>query len=528
MNDSLTPASAVSNQLPGTHAWPAITDIRAPEPVIPPFPVDLIPEPLREWIVDSTERLGVPPEVMWAPAIAAFGSLIGRTRRIYPKAVDDGWYEEPTFWSLLIAPPTTKKTQAQKRAVRPLLELEDEIANEYHTKLSTFEAQRRVLDIQIKAVEGKVKTAASNSDTVKLTEAQSDLEGLLREREAIPSSPPRLSVTDATIEKMQVMLAENPKGLILVRDEFDGQLQTMTTVGHENDRAFLLEGYNTDAHYSVDRMSRESIRIAPSISITGTIQPDTVAPLIKSAIKTGGGDGFLTRFQLPVLYGLDDVVEGHDRQANAAAQERAMAVARRLLEGAQAHMAHPDKPDPPTVRFAPDAQEHADKWRASLQARAKDSSIRKHPAFMSHLGKTEAFGMRLALLFHVIDEVGGNKSSVVTLEQAQAATATADYYLRHAEVMYEVIQDIALKDAEYLLGRFRKGTLTSGQNVTDYQRSTKRSANDLDAAFQLLERHGYVYIHETANAGARSTRTVYINPAIHTSSAPAKEGQLPS
>jgi len=504
-----------------------MTTLRAPEPAIPPFPVDLIPEPLRDWVVDTTERLGVPPEVMWAPAIAGFGSLIGRTRRIYPKSVDDGWYEEPTFWSLLIAPPTTKKSQAMKRAVRPLLDLEDELAKDFQAKLSALDAQRRVLEIRIKSVEDKVKNAAKKSDVKKLTEAQTELEELLREQAAIPASAPRLSVTDATIEKVQVMLAENPKGLILVRDEFDGQLQKMNTVGHENDRAFLLEGYNTDAHYSVDRMSRESIRIAPSISITGTIQPDTVAPLIKSAIKTGGGDGFLTRFQLPVLYGLDDVVEGHDRQANASAQARAKTVASQLLKGAQAHMSHPDKPEPPTVRFAPDAQHHADKWRASLQARAKDSAIRKHPAFMSHLGKTEAFGMRLALLFHVIEEVAGNKSTTVTLEQAQAATATADYFLRHAEIMYGVYQDIALKNAEYLLRRFRNGTLADGQNVTDYQRSAKKLADEIDAALRLLERHGYVRVHEIPNSGARSTRMVYINPAIHTPAPTSAEG-LPS
>ena len=62
---------------------------------------------------------------------------------------------------------------------------------------------------------------------------------------------PRIKVTDATIEAVAAILAGNPRGLLLVRDELAAWLGNLAKYG-EGDRAFFLEAYG--AHpYVVDR-----------------------------------------------------------------------------------------------------------------------------------------------------------------------------------------------------------------------------------------------------------------------------------
>lgn len=295
---------------PVESSWPAMKPLGAAGAAAQPFPTHLIPESVRSWVVDTAERLGAPVAAIWAPVIAGFGSLIGRTRRIYPRAINKGWFEIATFWTLLIARPGSKKSQALKQAVRPLLEMEDEIAHAFKAESPARQARLKTLEIRITAAEKRLEQAALKGEDSKIHEEQQVLEGLIKEEAQIQKSAYRLMVTDTTIEKLQVLLQENPKGIFFQRDEFDGQLQKMDTIGRENDRTFLLEGYDADGQYNVDRMSRESVRITPTVAIAGTIQPEIVAPLIKKAVDTGGGDGFVSRFQLPVLWDLDDVSEG--------------------------------------------------------------------------------------------------------------------------------------------------------------------------------------------------------------------------
>jgi putative DNA primase/helicase len=59
----------------------------------------MIPEPLREWIVDVSERMQIPPDFATVGAVVVAGSLIGRQVGIHPKRQDD-WLVVPNLWVL--------------------------------------------------------------------------------------------------------------------------------------------------------------------------------------------------------------------------------------------------------------------------------------------------------------------------------------------------------------------------------------------------------------------------------------------
>ncbi|MEZ4871333.1 MAG: DUF3987 domain-containing protein [Bdellovibrionales bacterium] len=80
----------------------------------------MIPKPLRDWIVDTCDRLQVPLDYVATSVIVALSSVIGRQVSIRPKQ-NDNFTVIPTVWGGLIAPPSTLKSPAITQALVPLI-----------------------------------------------------------------------------------------------------------------------------------------------------------------------------------------------------------------------------------------------------------------------------------------------------------------------------------------------------------------------------------------------------------------------
>jgi hypothetical protein len=99
---------------------------------------------------------------------------------------------------------------------------------------------------------------------------------------------------DPTIEKVARLVLENPKGLMLLRDELSGWIGSLDRYGGAGgDRAFYLESYG-GRPYAVDRMKDPEPIVVPSLSVVilGGMQPDRMVTLIFS----GDDDGLAARF----------------------------------------------------------------------------------------------------------------------------------------------------------------------------------------------------------------------------------------
>lgn len=506
---SATPAPGAVSPAPG---WPEPRPLPAVHQKPPAIPVDLIPEPIRDRVVDLAERIGVPAEAVLAPTIVGLGRVIGNTRRIFPKAHEEEWFEIATFWAMLVAGPSTKKSATITQALRPLRDIEESMYEEYKAGAFKRAATLTRIETQLAEVQKLIRTA----DTPAKVESLEDELAKLYEREAeARRSAPRLVVNDVTVEKLGELLAENPRGLVTVRDELSGLFAQMNAVGRENDRSFLLEAYNADGSYTFDRIGRGTTRVpSVSLSIVGGIQPEIVKPLIRKSIETAGGDGFLSRFQLPVLYDLGSVPRDEDRPVNQAAAGRAHTIYEHLQAQAQQHLSNPHRVSPSGFHFDPDAQKYMDAWRLGIEKRIQSPELGGFPAFQAHLGKTAGFGMRLALLFHAIDEADGRRSDYITLEQAKAATGLAEYYLKHAEALYECTTVPSLQTAHRLLEKFKNGDFDDGIKTPALQRATGINKADLMEALQVLESHNWVKLIKQKNPGAKASTVVQLHPNL--------------
>src|SRR5438067_2294124 len=66
---------------------------------------------------------------------------------------------------------------------------------------------------------------------------------------------------DSTVEKLGIRLQDNPRGLLIVRDELSGWLHGLEKQGREGDRQFYLEAWNGTGSFTVDRIERGTLHI---------------------------------------------------------------------------------------------------------------------------------------------------------------------------------------------------------------------------------------------------------------------------
>jgi hypothetical protein len=91
------------------------------------------------------------------------------------------------------------------------------------------------------------------------------------------------------------------------------------------------------------------------------------------------------------------------------------------------------------------------------------------------------------------------------------------FYSQHARRIYNVVARFDLASAYELLDRINKGQLHDGFNPRDDIQRREwpklRSSGEIEAAIELLERHGYVKLGEERTDG-RPKRIVRIHPEL--------------
>ena len=300
--------------------WPALQPL--PDDALPPVPTlpgDLVPAAWRPWLTDAAERLDVPLEMVVVPALVMLGGVIGRRLCLSPKHHDD-WRVVPNVWGAVIARPGFLKTPAMHEAKRFLSRLAA-AATEWHTALAAAMAiEREIVETEIKKLKRDATLKGGKPEAMRAT-----LEELTARLAAAVAIPTRFYTNDSTVEKLGMLLNENPTGLLLLRDELAGWLHNLEKPGREGDREFFLEAWNGVGDFYVDRIGRGTLHIpALTIGICGTMQPGKLQAYVTEAIAEGrGADGLLQRFQLLVWPDFSGEWRNVDRPPDIAARERA-------------------------------------------------------------------------------------------------------------------------------------------------------------------------------------------------------------
>jgi putative DNA primase/helicase len=474
---------------------------------------------LQPWLVDAADRLDAPLEMVAIPAHVMLGGLIGRRLGLCPKRYDD-WVVVANVWGAIITRPGFLKSPAMHEAKRHLDRLAAAATAAHETRAATVEVERAIIETAIKKLKNEATRREADPESLrtKLAELQQRLSAAV----AIPT---RFYTNDSTVEKLGVLLNENPTGLLLLRDELAGWLRTLDKPGREGDREFFLEAWNGVGRYCVDRIGRGSIDIpALTIGICGTMQPGKLQAYVAEALDEGrGADGLLQRFQLLVWPDFDGEWHNVDRPPDLAARARAW----RVFEAVATLSAGiPGSTDIPTIRFAPDAQELFDAWRGELEARLRSDEFTDCPAYESHVAKYRSLMPALALIRHVADTVdaaaGGSVSFVsgsVGLTAAQNAAALIDFFDEHARRVYAPELHQQRSPHALLAAKIKIGAVRDGDPIRDIGRhgwTGLKTAEAVEHACATLAPLGWVRIEESPRAvqGGRPSRVLRLHPTL--------------
>ncbi len=236
-----------------------------------PFPTDALPHVLGTFVREQATALGCDEAFIALPLLAVVASAIGNNRVICLKK---GWTEPSILWTAIVADSGTLKSPAIRSVVDPL-----------------FAIQRR------KQAEFAKRQEDHDSEMKRWKEMDEVEKKQHKCPKPIASSPERLVCSDVTIEKLFELLSDNPRGLLLCKDEFNTWLRSFTrykTGGSGSDMPHWLELYQA-GNLTIDRKTGERRTISiehASVSVCGGIQPTVLA---KAMTEEFFESGFVAR-----------------------------------------------------------------------------------------------------------------------------------------------------------------------------------------------------------------------------------------
>src|SRR5262249_47230998 len=142
--------------------------------------------------VSAAAALNCDPSYVALPALAVAASAVGNSRAVALKAT---WREPPILWTVIVGDSGTLKTPALRLALQPMLAAQQRRHLVYKEQLAQHTRE--------KAARGK----------------------------ADGDPPPVLEqcfVSDITVERLAEVLEDNPRGLLVARDELSGWLASFT------------------------------------------------------------------------------------------------------------------------------------------------------------------------------------------------------------------------------------------------------------------------------------------------------------
>ena len=485
--------------------WPVLIPLE--RPVLPALDLAHLPAWLGAHARALAAATETPPELAGAMTLAAASTACAR------RLVVEGapGYREPTnLWWVVALPPGNRKSAVESGARAPLVAWEEHAAALLEPAIRQATSDRKSAEARIKGLRARLASPSCKAeDVARLTREVAEAE---RDVPEVPV-PPRLWTSDATPERLGVLLGEHGECMALLSSEggiFD-------VIGGRYSRGvpnldLMLKGHTADFDV-VDRLSRDTVRLRyPRITLGLSPQPDVLDGL---ADQPGfAGRGLLGRVLW--LVPRSNVGERrHDGPPVPDAVRGAYASALHAMldwPAGTEHGCHVLRPDDAALA----------EWRAyrdAVEVQLRPGGPLEHVGAWG--GKAPGAALRLAAVLHGAEHAHGRPWE----HRIGAATMTAALELLAVVQTHSVTAlasmgaDPRHERARYLLGWLRRQG-TTGHTLRDVQRGVEgriRTATEVRAVAELLVERGYVRVVEpapTGKSGRPRGPVLLVNPAV--------------
>lgn len=234
-----------------------------------PFPIHALPSAVTAMISESANAIGCDEALVAMPMLAVLGAAIGTTRQI---RIREEWLAFPILWTVCVAESGSQKSPAADVALNYVRQREAKLAKEYAAQCKEY---RRACKLAKRPKGSAIEPGGEP-------------------RHDLPQEPAcrHVLVDDVTVEALGMVLSDNPRGVLLARDELSGWFGSFDRYAQKGgaDEPFFLKAYSGRSH-SVNRRTGDvrSIHIdRAAVWLTGVIPPRVLKRALGSVHRESG------------------------------------------------------------------------------------------------------------------------------------------------------------------------------------------------------------------------------------------------
>lgn len=486
----------VPGQAAEVPAFQKITPLTPQSSALPPFPVDALPEVIRNYVSAVAEHSQTAPDMA---AVISLGVLATCLQGKYKVEGTPGYTEQLSLYTVVIAAPGERKSSVMRDMTRFLYDYEQEYNAAHSQEIRENRMKREALERQISCLQKKLERNENLHDEAELQLLQEKLD------EMTELKPLRFFADDCSSEALTSLMAANNGVFSIISTEggiFDimaGRYSNKTNID------IWLKGHCGDAIY-VDRMTRDAERIRhPALSAILSIQPSVLDEIMSNA--TMSGRGLIARF----LYASPPSRIGSRVFCTSPIPPEVTAAYRNLVFRL---MAMPVNTEAQTIHLSEKAFERMDDY------------FQEHERFLAGEGQaisdwaSKYIGtvLRIAGLIHCVDMDGSQQE--ITSATVGKAIQIGKYFLAHSTYAYSMMgTDLSIQKAKFVMAKLKKKNIKQIKRSELFQMCRGKFFKKTDEIFptlELLEGHGYIRLEEPERqaAGRPADIKVIINPAV--------------
>ncbi|WP_051580871.1 YfjI family protein [Pseudonocardia acaciae] len=498
---------------------PALAGWEPPVPLspvreLPRFPLDALPGWVSEQVRAVAQTFQTPPDLPGCIALAALSAAAAGRAIVRVRA---GWDEPINIYTVVVMPPSSRKSPPFRAMTAPLRDAERELVEASRAEREHARITRATAEKAMEKAEREAAGATSDQPGALAAAVDAALQAASVE---IPPEP-RLLADDLTPESAATLLAAHGGRLAVLSAE-GGLFATLAGrySGTPNLDVFL-KGYSGDTH-RVDRLGRPPEYIdRPAITLGLTVQPAIVDELRKTKLLRGAG--LLAR----ILYSLPPNTVGHRLSRPPAADPATAEDYANQLRGIALGLA--GWTDPAVLQLTPAADDAMATYQDAIEPKL-DPAGGEWASIGDWAGKLAGQTARLAGLLHIAEHPTEPWKHQLTDTTITAAQRFGDYFTAHALTVFDQLgTDPRIDDARHLLAwieRTRPARFTRREIYRQNRGGRFSTVTDIDPALAVLEDHGHIRLQPPERGGrGRTPSPVYLVHPTHQEGEGAGRGQ---
>lgn len=427
----------------------------------PSFPLEIFPKAIRDIIEAIEEYENYNVDFSSASFLTVFAAAMGNTWSV---RFMTGWVSRPIIYVVLVGSPSCGKTPPLQQAVTPLLKLDGEYDMIYCKEMETYRQWERM--------SAKQREKHSLPEAMKMPQRKCHV------------------VVDSTVEALIGALRDNPRGVLIYKDEIDSLLSNFNRYNGSDEGYFLSLFSGTPFKYS-RKSNNEHIFLAnPYCSIIGTTQPGRLGE------QFGGKrmmNGFSSRF-LKVYPEIDKMPSWNDTAMPDSVLEEWGRIIRKVVTVTPS-TDQEGKATSIELLFSQEAKLRVIQWKDEVNNKAYAET--DSDAVRALCGKLETYLVRFCLVIQIMHCICG-ESGMDKIEPGTAELAIRlTEYFRNMESRIAPEIETCILDNRFteLLGNLRD-SFTTAEAVREAlqlgisESSVKRFLRDGGRGFVKKKSHG--------------------------------------